>query len=154
MAARALLCAVALALVLPVAAAAERTVVIRLTSITTSLTPHDVAPAGLSTGDRYVARSRLLNLVAQFGRPKGAVVGGDRGTLTVVSRTAARSVGVATLPGGTISFRGTSRIGPRLSIPVVGGTGDYAHARGSLVVSQSRSGTTYNTYTLKLPGSA
>jgi hypothetical protein len=149
----ALLGAVAIVLALPLGAHADRTLVVRLTSVTTSLTPHDVAPSGFSAGDRYFAKSRLLNRVPQFGKPKGAVVGSDQGTLTVLSATVARSVGVATLPGGTIRFRGSGKVGARTSIPIVGGTGDYAGARGTLVVSQAGD-TTFNTYNLKLPGSA
>ena len=38
-------------------------------------------------------------------------------------------------------------------MPVVGGTGDYAGARGTLSVIE-RGGTAFNTYTLKLPGPA
>jgi hypothetical protein len=151
MAARAgLVAALVLALAFPLAAQADRRLVIHLTSVTTSITPHDVAPAGLSAGDRYVAKSRLLNLVPQFGRPKGAVVGSDRGTLSMLGRSRGRSVGVAKLPGGTIRFRGSGKLDPRVSLRVVGGTGDYAGARGTLVVAQSGN-TTYNTYTLKLP---
>jgi hypothetical protein len=121
--------------------------------VTTSITPHDVAPAGLSAGDRFAAKSRLLNLVPQFGKPKGAVVGSDQGTLTMISRNRGRSAGVAKLPGGTIRFRGSGKLGPRVSLRVVGGTGDYAAARGTLVVSQSGN-TTYNTYALTIPDRA
>jgi len=153
-AARVVLCgAVLLALAFPLAAQADRTVVVRLTSVTLFNTPYDLAPSGPSAGDRYVVKSRLLNAVAQFGKPKGAVVGSDQGTATLLSKIVVKSVGVARLPGGTIRFQGTGKLGARTSIPVVGGTGDYAGARGTLAVA-SVGTAVFNTYTLKLPGSA
>ena len=67
----------------------------------------------------------------------------------MLGATTTRSVGVAKLPGGTIRFRGSGKLTRRVSLAVVGGTGDYAGARGTLVVARSGN-TTYNTYTLKL----
>ena len=63
----------------------------------------------------------------------------------------ARTAGVATLPGGTVSFRRTGPLAPTTRVTVVGGTGRYAGARGTLLVSV-RGETTFNTYTLRLPG--
>ena len=142
-----------LALSFPLQASAARTMVIRLTSVTTSVKPHDVAPTGVSKGDNYLATSRLLNRVPQFGKPKGAVVGTDRGTLTILTKTTGKSAGVAKLPGGTIRFQGSGRLGTSSTIPVVGGTGDFKGAHGTLLVNQLGN-TTYNTYRLTLPGKA
>jgi len=133
---------------------AKRTMVIRLVSVTTSERFLDAAPKGsLNAGDAFTSTSRLLNGVAQFGRPKGAVVGRDRGTATFVSSTRASVNGVATLPGGTVRFRG--RIGRECPCPlsVVAGTGRFAGASGSLAVRNLGAGgrRALNVYTLTLP---
>ena len=53
-----------------------------------------------------MVRDNLLNVSRQFGKNRGAVVGTDIGVMTMTSRTAARVVGYATLPGGRIRFHG------------------------------------------------
>ena len=126
--------AAALVLAFPPVAAAEN-VVIRLTSQTTSVTGNDVTPKGPSKGDRYVLASRLTNAVRQFDKPAGAVVGSDRGTVRFTSDTLVAIDGVARLPGGTIHFRGRGVFGLK-RIPVVGGTGRYAGAKGTLIVDE------------------
>jgi hypothetical protein len=119
--------------------------VIRLVSDTTSVRGRDVAPKGPSVGDSVFSTSRLRNAVAQFGRARGAIVGSDRGTARLVSATRATVDGVASLPGGTLHFRGRLRS----TIPVVGGTGRFAGARGTLrVTATSRRDTALNVYTL------
>ena len=60
-----------------------------------------------------------------------------------------RVAGTATLPGGTIRFGGVIRLDAAESIPVIGGTGRYAKARGTLFVGDGDS--PLNTYHLRLP---
>jgi hypothetical protein len=110
--------------------------VIRVVSITTSYTTVDVPPKKASAGDHDVFTSRLLNARAQFGKPRGAVVGSDRGTMLLTSATSARLMTVARLPGGTIVVSGplTSAGGGAVSIPVVEGTGQFAGARGTVTI--------------------
>ena len=97
----------------------------------------------------FRGRFRLLNVVPQFGRKAGAAVGTEHSTLTFRSSTRATISGAVTLPGGTLSYRGAGRIGSSTPNPVVGGTGRFAGARGTLVVGNGTS--PLNTYRLTLP---
>ena len=121
--------------------------VIRLKSVTLSVSVEEKPPKGVSKGDVYRARTRLLNIVPQFGKGAGVAVGSDYSILTVTSSTTAVVSGVATLPGGTLQLKGAGRLGSHQPIPVVGGTGRFSGARGTLV---SRSGQ-LNTFRLTLP---
>ena len=144
---------VAAALLVPAAAQAESTLTIRVVSVSTVLREVDGAPKGPSTGDRVIFRDTLRNAVRQFGKPKGAKVGSDRGVMTFTSANTARFDGSARLPGGTIRLKGD--VIPlsenSLAIPVTGGTGRYAGARGVLVVGPGTK-QALNVYQLKLPG--
>jgi hypothetical protein len=133
-------------------AAAAKKVTIALTSVSISAKQNDVAPKGTSKGDTIVYRDRLLNAKAQFGRAKGASVGADRGTMTFTSPHAARFSGVAVLPGGTLTLEGRVIALPNrsLAIPVTGGTGDFAKAKGYVLVGPGTK-RALNTYTLTLP---
>ena len=145
------LLAVATALVVAPAAAAKK-LTIAVTSVSISIKPTDVAPNGASKGDTVVYRDRLLNAKAQFGRAKGAAVGSDRGTMTFTSAHAARFSGVAVLPGGTLRLEGKVAALPNnaLAIPVTGGTGRFAKAKGFVLVGPG-SKRALNTYALTLP---
>jgi hypothetical protein len=145
------------ALVLPAAgsARANATLVVRLVSITTSTRVDDKPPRGPTAGDRIFQTSRLLNAVPQFGKARNAVVGSDRGILTFTSPSTARLDVTATLPGGTLRVRGPLRMlrDGSQRYPVVGGTGRFAGARGTVTVGAS-SGTrprASNVYRLTLP---
>ena len=98
---------------------------------------HRQGAKGPSRGDRYVTTSRLVNAKRQFGAKKGTVVGSDRGTITLTGPRSARVNGVATLPGGTIRVRGPldEQTNATLVVPVVGGTGAFAGARGTLTIN-------------------
>jgi hypothetical protein len=108
----------------------------------------------INKGDVLWAKSILRNAIAQFGKPKGAIVGSDISTYTVVSITP--GVGdekVTTLPGGTIRAVGRIRETLAQTIRVTGGTGTFANASGSGEVrSLNASGDrTLNVYRLQLP---
>ena len=124
-------------------------------SVVQSQRSHDNPPKGASTGDNVKFKDVLLNATPQFGKAANARVGTDSGTMTFTSANTARMKGVTTLPDGTISFEGEVTVLPNknLSVPVVGGTGRYANASGTLLVG---SGTTSapNTYSLVLLGAA
>jgi hypothetical protein len=96
----------------------------------------DHAPKGYpNKGDVVRATSNLRNAVAQFGRPKGAIVGSDVWITTIVIPPFGKvDVKVATtVPGGTIRSVGTLTATQMTgSFRVVGGTGRYASARGAL----------------------
>jgi hypothetical protein len=125
------------ALTVPASTSAAGPATIALISITTSSTATDRAPKGPSRGDRYVTTSRLVNARRQFGARKGTVVGSDRGTITLTGPRSARVNVVATLPGGTIRVRGPldEQTNATLVVPVVGGTGAFAGARGTLTIN-------------------
>ena len=88
----------------------------------------DRAPKGLSKGDKISETSRR-NAVPQFGRPKDALVGSDVAVMTLISAVRTKITVTVTLPGGTIRTAGTVS-DDRQKIPVVGGTGVFAGARG------------------------
>jgi dirigent-like protein len=148
---RALVIAVVTAAALAPAAEAKKVTIV-LTSVSISAKQNDRSPKGTSKGDTIVYRDRLLNAKAQFGRPKGAPVGADRGTMTFTSAHAARFSGVAIVPGGTLELEGKVIALPNrsLAIPVTGGTGDFAKAKGFVVVGPGTR-RALNTYTLTLP---
>jgi hypothetical protein len=123
--------------------------VIRLRSVTVAPSIKDLPPKGPSKGDVYSGRFVLLNVVPQFGRKAGAVVGTERESLTITSRTAAVIHGVVTFPGGTIVYGGRGRLGSNAPIPVTRGTGRFAGAHGTLTVGPGKS--PLNTYRLTLP---
>ncbi len=148
-----------LAVALPAQAAvgtSAKAVTIRLVSVTTQVAvANDVDPKNqLGPGDVLAQKSQLRNAVRQFGKPNGAVVGRDIGTVTVVSQTVVAHKGTAVLPGGTIGFAGrvpVSGIGALLTLPVTGGTGNFAGARGRVEVRTLRGNRASNIYRLTLP---
>ena len=138
--------------VLSTAVANAGSVTIVVTSVTVTNTYHDIGPKGASAGDTVVGKDKLLNAAAQFARKKGAGVGVDRGTLLFTGPHTATFRGVATLPDGTLILQGvvTGLKNGGLIIPVTGGTGRYAKARGTLTVGPGKT-RALNTYRLVLP---
>lgn len=136
----------------PAAHAAAPPTTIRLVSVTTSARTTDRPPKGASTGDTVRETSTLLNQVAQFGKPARAVVGSDRAVQRLRLNPRSTTIdGVATLPGGTLRFRGKAARSAQggVVIPVVSGTGRYLGAQGILwVVASSSAGQALNVYRL------
>jgi Dirigent-like protein len=145
--------ALAVAVLLPAAGQARSALVIRLVSVNTSTSVKDTPPTGASVGDSFTETSRLRNAVAQFGKPKGAVVGSDRATTTLVSAQAVRMQGTVRLPGGTLTIRGRVTGTQRsVTVPVTGGTGRFAGARGTVTAAALPDGrSASNVYRLTLP---
>jgi Dirigent-like protein len=127
-----------------VPALATAKVTIKVTSVSVSVKPTDVAPRGTSRGDTIEYRDRLLNA-------KGAVVGSDHGTMTFTSAHTATFAGVARLPGGSVRLVGKVIALPNKSfaIPVAGGTGRFAKAKGYVLVGPGEK-RALNTFTLTL----
>ena len=140
---------------IPAQGADSKSMTIRLTSTTTALeVVRDREPTNaLSAGDVLRARSTLRNAVAQFGRPKGAVVGKDVGVVTMVAATEGSTKVTATLPGGTIRSSGKDTGGVNQPLRVTGGTGDFAGARGVVEVRllDLRTRRALNVYRVQLP---
>jgi hypothetical protein len=148
------LCAFVSALPAHAARSSEsRTMTIRLISVTTqSKMLVDRAPKNsFSIGDVIWAKSTLRNQVAQFGRPKGSLVGTDVATVTLVSSAKGDVKLTTTLPGGTL--RAAGRVGPEQvgRIRVLGGTSAFAGARGECETFTHGRRDRVNVYTLQLP---
>jgi hypothetical protein len=110
-----------------------RTMTIRLVSTETySKVFTDRPPINqASKGDVILVASTLRNAVAQFGRPKGAVVGDDTVVFTIRSRTEADVIVESDLPGGWLRGAGRVRFGPKQTFLVTGGRRRFAKARGT-----------------------
>jgi hypothetical protein len=148
--------ACALVLLLPSLgeARSSRTVEVRILSVVSGYSQTDVEPKGLSAGDRVRMTDRLYNLVAQFGKPKGAPVGTDSGTMTIRrGKQTANFQGVARLPGGTMVVKGRVTLGRTpTTLTVAGGTGRYSRARGTVTVrTLDANGRASNIFHLTLP---
>src|SRR5207248_4944791 len=83
-----------------------RPAVIKVIAIDTSDHPVDVAPKGPSVGDRDLGTERLVNALAQFGKPKGSTVGSEISSLFVTGPKSFNVVLVSKLPGGLIRAEG------------------------------------------------
>jgi hypothetical protein len=138
-------------------AAAGTSVTIRVLVTPVTRTIEDVPPRTLKTtgewskGDTLSGTSILRNATAQFGKPRGARVGTSSFTDVALSSRLVREDGVARLPGGTVHVRGIAPIGPTVKIPVVGGTGVYAGARGVVEGRHLANGVTLNVCRLQVP---
>ena len=111
----------------------------------------DVPPKGLSKGDVAAEHNDLFNTSSRFGKPANALVGTDRTTVTFQTKTSTLVKGTARFPDGTVAFSGIVKETASTvtaTIPVTGGTGRYAHARGT--VTAGGSATNLNTYRLTL----
>ena len=135
----------------PTSGGTPTSLVIRVKSHVIASFNDDHPPKGDSNGDRYLVRDSLTNAVKQFGKRAGAVVGHDSGIIVLTGTKTGSFVGVATLPGGKIRFKGvlslTSVPGPPLT--VTGGTGRYAQATGKVLIGPGNF--PLNTYKLTLP---
>jgi Dirigent-like protein len=132
----------------------QEQLVIKVTSVSIGKpVEKDTPPKGASAGDTVVFTDKLVNAVTQFGKKAGIKVGGDRGTMTYTSARSATFLGTATLPGGTLTLKGSvvsTPDGKSFVIPVTGGTGRFAGAHGTVLVGPGTA-RSLNTYTLTIP---
>jgi hypothetical protein len=144
-----------LPLTAPASPRAEGSVLtIRLISRLANWSRTDHGPKGPSKGDKLYVRSVLRNAVAQFGKPKGAIVGRDYEVVTYTSAHAAKVTVRVTLPTGTLQAQDRVRAssGPSQTIRVVGGTGRYKGATGTVTTRDLPDGhSASNIYHLRLP---
>jgi hypothetical protein len=76
--------------------------------------------------------SILRNQIAQFGKPKGAIIASDNHTQTITSPPRVRIKATVKIPSGTLRVEGQASITQRvITLPIVGGTGLYVGARDS-----------------------
>jgi hypothetical protein len=117
---------------------------------------HDGEPQGdLNKGEVFWIKSTLRNAIPQFNRPKGAIVGSDVTTIKVVSTSPAidDATLVTKLPAGTLRGAGRVRETKTQVMPVTGGTGKFAGARGTLESTSldANGDRSLNVYRLRLP---
>ena len=125
---------------------------LRFIEQTTSEAYIDAGDPGESAGDSIVFTNRLVNAQAQLGKPRGAAVGRDAVRVTFIARGFAEIAGTAFLPNGKIVVAGAVRESAGADyIPVVGGTGTYANARGVVIVRDLPNDRTLLTFRLR-PG--
>ena len=97
----------------------------------------DVPPKGPSKGDVYQFTEKL----SQGGKQ----IGSDKVTLTVISNTKATADGIFTFKTGALHVHGTvpnqPTPGKTFPVPIVGGTGAYKGAHGTLDVTTTKGNT-------------
>jgi hypothetical protein len=137
----------------PEATPSPRAITITVLSVQTAARSLDRAPKGTSAGDRIEFVNTLRNTSPRFGKGAHAKIGSDTGTMTFTSKSTARMKGVATLPDGTIDFEGAVTVLPNdtVTVPIVGGTGTYANASGTLLVGSGEQEAA-NTYRIVVGG--
>ena len=131
------------------AVAAERALTIRLIQTRVSQQTLDVGPRGRSLGDVSVATHELRRAAANADTPTGSRIGNSSVAATVLDRRASSVVSTASLSRGTITSGGVTRrvLG---ALAVLGGTGDYANARGTVRVKRLSPTRSLVTFTLFL----
>jgi hypothetical protein len=155
-----LLASVSVVMALPAAASAASTaksltIRVYVTEVTQSI--KDVPPSTLRLGNAYTkgdtirGTELLRNAVRQFDKPKGAEVGTDRYVIVAVALQTVRVDFVTRFPGGTVHAHGEGKRGSKAVVPVVGGTGPYAGATGSIEGQHLANGEKLNTYRLRIP---
>lgn len=92
----------------------------------------DSPPKGDSRGDFVAFEGRLLDA--------SRVVGRERGTCIVANaRTHATVCTMGwVIPGGTLTTTGTTPANPPFTLPIAGGTGRYAGARGTALIEKTK----------------
>ena len=155
-----LFASVLLVMALPAAAsdaAAAKSVTIRVLVKEVTRSIEDVPPKTLRPGNVYTKGDTirgteiLRNAVRQFDKPKGAKVGTDRYVITAVALQRIRVDFVTRFPGGTVHAHGVGRAGSKPEVPIVGGTGVYAGATGSIEGRHLATGEKLNVYRLQAP---
>lgn len=134
---------------------AAKSVTIRVWSDqTSSRLLHNAPPKRIGTkGDVIVVTDRLANVSRQFGKPANATIGADKGTITFLGGSKFKFVGSASFPSGTLRFAGTASPN-HISARIVGGTGDYQGASGTMTEPAAASDTNskaLNVYNIVLP---
>ena len=106
--------------------------VIRITDRQQALTVVDVGERGKSPGDMEVASSRV------FQRGTGTTIGRSELVCEFTDRVRTRSCrGTYTLPKGKLVVGGTLLYRQFYDLAVLGGTGLYDNARGTLTVTRT-----------------
>jgi hypothetical protein len=138
-----------------VAATKSFTIRVYVKQVTQSI--KDVPPKTLRLGNEYTKGDTirgaeiLRNAVRQFNKPQGAKVGTDRYVITALAWQKIRVDFVTRFPGGTVHAHGEGKAGSKPEVPIVGGTGLYAGAIGSIEGQHLANGEKLNIYRLQVP---
>jgi len=150
-----LLLALAAAAVLALPALAQAPTRLVLVGLPQKATTYvDNGVPGQSAGDQLILQQQLRNLKPQLSEGRGAKVGHLDAICTFTSYTGASGYcsGTFYFGNGSVTGYGKVPLGPRPTanavIPLIGGTGSYAGARGTLEIQQLKNGN--NIYTLDL----
>lgn len=119
--------------------AAERTMTLVAVDLPKSEIAVDVGRKGDSDGDAVFFAETLLRDGKKMGRTD---------IHCVFARVVSRCGATLSLPGGTVEAIGGIRFAKTFSVPVVGGTGAYAGARG--IVRITELGKTRSRYVIEL----
>ncbi len=133
-------------------AAQPASLTFRLLAIPSSLRFVDRPPKNVvSKGDAVYAKDVLRTASARFNRPKNARVGTDSWVFTNLAQAGWQlATGVVKLPDGTLRFKGRTHVSNQSRVvPVVGGTGRYAKAHGTVDI-QMRGDVILNDFRLRL----
>jgi hypothetical protein len=119
---------------------------IALTAKATGGAGLDLGKKGVSPGDQFLEHGRLKNAAGQAAGRFQMVTQLVSGT---ASHGSEQSSFTLDLPAGEVEAIGGHGTTSRYKLPVVGGTGDYAGAGGTLTVAPGTGGTERVTLTLR-----
>ena len=124
-----------------------------LSSTITDRLVRDVAPKKRSSpGDVYWSSASLTNHVPQFGQRSGALVGIEYTTWTLLRGHRALVRSTAVLPRGEIHSKGGVLDRKTFqTIAIIGGSGRYAGARGSVTAEEVGQLVAVETFRVRLP---
>jgi len=118
--------------------------VIRANSQTIAADEVDTGNPGPSAGDLFVFRNRLTRGGRAFGSVEVACV--------FVKREDHACHGAATVPGGRLALSGPLSLDrPTNAVPIVGGTGRYRNAGGTVTARQTGENTSVLTFNVSSP---
>jgi hypothetical protein len=120
---------------------------IRVTARQVASTEIDLGRRGQSPGDMQITAAQIYN-VRVTPRPIGSYE-----LICTTVRTVSRSCqGTIVLPRGSVVVAGTMRHRPLYQLAVIGGTGLYDNARGTLTVTRTGTGPTRDLLVVRLVG--
>ena len=120
---------------------------IRITNRENSYRRVDVGPRGISPGDMEIIRQSLFNR-----RVTSKSIGHSNLVCTFVDTRSRSCHGTYFLPRGKLVVGGTLRYRQFYELAVVGGTGLYNNARGTLTVTRTATGPTRDIVLFRLVG--
>lgn len=103
----------------------------------------DLGEKGEGPGDMFLRRETLFNSQRQLGKGRGARIGHVDVQIIIFKPGTIRLAGTFSFPNGTLEVGGSTSFARVSVTPVLGGTGAYANARGTLEITQLRMSTRF-----------